>query len=128
MANTMFKLKKEAVPFFHDGLATKIADFDFWKTKNVSQSALESIPDIHIITGHYSMTSGNTQRMSGWSGNKRSTEMSEGHYHFTVVVPGVECSFYNEMGSELNMRDLMDRMQCVINEWKDEISNRPIKG
>jgi hypothetical protein len=128
MGVVMFKLKKEAVPFFNKWLATKIAGVDFWNVRNISESALERVPDIHIITGHWSMTDNYTKNMCGWEGNKISTEMSEGHYHFTVVVPGVEFSFYNEMGSELNMRDLMDRMQNVIDEWKDEISNRPIEG
>lgn len=38
-----FRLKKEAVQFFSEKLATAIGDYRFWKVYNVDDNALEEV-------------------------------------------------------------------------------------
>ena len=43
-----YRLKKEAVPFFVDKLATAIYDWDVWQKYNVDDKALDEVEDARI--------------------------------------------------------------------------------
>lgn len=55
-----YRLKKEAVPFFVDKLATAIYDWDVWQKYNVDDKALEEVEDARIEYGIKTSESGAT--------------------------------------------------------------------
>lgn len=40
---SMWRLKKDAVPFFKQELATTVKDFDFWSKLGLDQNAIEKV-------------------------------------------------------------------------------------
>jgi hypothetical protein len=109
-----YRLKKEAVPFFKEGLATSILPIERWRELHVDDNALEKVEDCRIIYGAKAK-SGNA--LSGWSQDEGS------HFCFTIVFPSVKYCEHDKFSNGRVIRKLMDAIQGNINSFYNEFNN-----
>lgn len=117
-----YRLKKEAVPFFKEKLATDIYDRFTWESLQVDEKALEEVGDPFIKYGHYyKMESGTTAGVTcGWS--------KEGsHFHFTIHFPSVQFGQHDKFSNGRVIRGLMDRFQSLIDSHYSDFNNNQEK-
>lgn len=109
-----YRLKKEAVPFFKEDLATQIMDLAGWKHFNVDEKALEKVEPMYV-------TYGNEKRgytsLSGWSAEDGS------RFEFTVHFPSVKFIESDKFMKGKVTRRLMDKIQSEINYFYEEFLN-----
>lgn len=102
------RLKKEAVPFFTDKLATAIHDWDVWQKYNVDDKALEEVEDARIEYGIKTSASGAT--LGGW--DKDGMTLC-----FTLVFPSMKYHEYDIFSKGKMVRELMNRLQRETNSF-----------
>lgn len=112
-----FRLKKEAVQFFHKDLATSICEFDFWKKKGVDINALEEVEEMYIKYGH--KTSENSSSLSGW--DEKGT-----HFHFTIYFPSTKWMEHDKFVNGKITRELMNEIQSEINDFYVRFNNNEL--
>lgn len=109
-----YRLKKEAVPFFADKLATAICEMDVWENIHVDDKALEEVEAAHIEYGIKSSEC--IGSLSGWSAD------DGGLFHFTLVLPPMNYKDYDELNKRKMIRELMNRIQDEANRFLDDFS------
>jgi hypothetical protein len=108
-----FRLKKDAVPFFKEGLANSIYDFDTWKGLSVDINALEEVEEGFIKYGH---AKGDTTSLSEF-GNDGS------EFHFTIHFPSMKYMEYNEFSQGRTIRQLIESLQYAANRYFERFNN-----
>lgn len=108
-----YRLKKEAVPFFKDKLATSIMGFDCWSRLNVDMSALEEVELIRIEYGHENENKTGSS-LSRWQGDYG------GEFRFTIRFPSMKHKEYDTFSKGKVIRGLMNEIQEVVNEFQEQ--------
>ena len=104
----MFRLKKEAVPFVKEELATKVLPIETWTSHyNIDPKALEKVEACVVTYGHESKK-GDSTSLAGWGENGL-------HYHFTIRFPSVKFSEHDRFQKGRYVREIMDRIQDQVN-------------
>ena len=103
-----FRLKKEAVQFFSEKLATAIGDYRFWKVYNVDDNALEEVEA--VVIEYVQKTSPNTRSLGGW--DKDGTELL-----FTLKFPSMTFYENDKFTKGRSVRELMNRLQVEANSY-----------
>lgn len=109
-----YRLKKEAVPFFVDKLATAIYDLGVWQEYNVDDKALEEVEDARIEYGIKTCAAGAT--LNGWSEDGMTL-------CFTIVFPSMKYHEYDIFRKGKMVRELMNRLQKETNSFVTEFYN-----
>ena len=104
-----YRLKKEAVPFFKDELATTIKPWDRWRELGADDNALEKVEDVFVSEGIQTSKSGT--RVSGWSQEFGS------RFHFTINFPSVKWEEHDRFGKGKQSRELMDKIQRAVSDF-----------
>ncbi|MEG1006563.1 MAG: hypothetical protein RSO15_09830 [Bacteroides sp.] len=107
-----YRLKKEAVPFFADNLATAIHDWDVWKKYHVDDKAIEEVEDARIEYGVKTSASGAT--LGGWS------EDDGQRLCFTIIFPSMKYQEHDAFSKGKIVRGLMNRLQSEVNRFVSE--------
>jgi len=110
-----YRLKKEAVPFFKEKHATKIYTKEVWDTLSVDEKALEVVEEAYLSFGHETSKSGSS--LGGWS------EKEGAKFSFTINFPSVKLQEYDKFSNGKVTRELMGRIQNVINSFYYDYSN-----
>ena len=117
-----YRLKKEAIPFFRKGLETAIGDWETWtKTYNVDEKALEEVEDCFVSYGFETKTG---TSLCGWGNPDSNNEKTKkgAHFHFTIHFPSMKNQEYDLFSKGKLSRDLMDRIQAVLNQFYSEFN------
>lgn len=117
-----YRLKKEAVPFFRKDLATAVRDWVTWtKTYNVDEKALEEVEDCFVSYGFETKTG---TSLCGWVNPDSNNEKTRkgAHFHFTIHFPSMKNQEYDLFSKGKLSRDLMDRIQNVLNQFYSEFN------
>lgn len=117
-----YRLKKEAVPFFRKDLATAVYDWVTWtKTYNVDEKALEEVEDCFVSYGFETKTG---TSLCGWGNPDSNNEKTKkgAHFHFTIHFPSMKNQEYDLFSKGKLSRDLMDRIQAVLNQFYSEFN------
>lgn len=110
-----YRLKKEAVPFFHEKHATSIHDSDYWDRIGVDEKALEVVEEAYVSFGH--KTGDNSSSLSGWS------EKDGAKFLFTIHFPSVKYREHDVFSKGKPVRELMNRIQQNVNRFYQEFVN-----
>jgi hypothetical protein len=108
---TLFRLKKEALPFFEKKYASCIYDYETWSKINVSQNALEAVEPVFITYGR--KDSDILTSTCSWSSEGNKDRGSR--FNFTINIPSHSNEEYRAFADEKNIRTLMDEIQELIN-------------
>ena len=108
------RLKKEALKFFKEDLATKIMNPEDWKKYyNIDENALEEINKPIITYGIES--SEDTCSLAGWSNPEgaaiHANKIEGAHFCFTIHFESMKCREYDLFSKGRVMRDFMERLQ-----------------
>jgi hypothetical protein len=117
-----YRLKKEAVPFFRRELTYAVLSWDTWtKTYNVDHSALEEVEDCFVSYGFETKTG---TSLCGWGNPDSNNEKTKkgAHFHFTIHFPSMKNQEYDLFSKGKLSRDLMDRIQNVLNQFYSEFN------
>jgi hypothetical protein len=117
-----YRLKKEAVPFFRRELTYAVLSWDTWtKTYNVDPSALEEVEDCFVSYGFETKTG---TSLCGWGNPDSNNEKTKkgAHFHFTIHFPSMKNQEYDLFSKGKLSRDLMDRIQNVLNQFYSEFN------
>lgn len=111
-----YRLKKEALPFFKNELRNKIEYLHEWDKHKVDVYALEEVEPVHIMYGHSNESQNyNYTSLSGW--DEKGTKL-----HFTIVFPSFDFRQNDVFTKGASIRDLMNEMQELVNEFVDEFN------
>jgi hypothetical protein len=111
-----FRLKKEALPYFKEKYATRIADFDTWDKLQVDMNALEEVEPCYLTYGH-NQNNKTVTHLGGWS-------QEEGaRFHFTIIFPSIKHREYDQFNSGRQLRGLMDEIQRVANNYMNQFNS-----
>ena len=110
----VYRLKKEAVQFFSQDLATRISDFDFWKKLRVDEKALEEVEPLMVTYGHEKSETHTS--LSGW------TPDDGQYYNFTIYFPSMKFNEADKFGKGRFTRELMDKIQTELNKFYQEFN------
>lgn len=110
-----YRLKKEAVPFFADKLATAIHDLDVWQKHSVDDKALEEVEEARVEYGVKTSASGAT--LGGWS-KEDGMKLC-----FNIVFPSMKYQEHDIFSKGKMVRELMHRIQNVTNRFVEEFYN-----
>ncbi|WP_025124394.1 hypothetical protein [Myroides odoratimimus] len=111
-----YRLKKKAVPFFKEGLATSILSYDTWKDLKVDDNALEEVEEAYITYGHGDKKN-RSATLCGWGGEDGS------HFHFTLLFPSTKFHEHDKFCKGRSIRDLMNEIQRVVNRYYNEFND-----
>lgn len=118
---TMWRLKKEAVPFFKEKLATQVKSWDFWEKLELDERSLEKVENPIITYGHAMEKEGGYA--SAWLGGWSSDGKSKGErFHFTIQFPSVQMYEHEKFSNGKHIRALMDRIQSEAESWYREFN------
>ena len=109
----VFRLKKEAVPFFKEAIATAIMPLDSWaEAYHINEAALEEVKPVYIKYGHDSKPSEHSSSTSlcGWDENGS-------HFHFTIYFPSAKYKEYDKFNKGKIVREMMDKIQSSIDSY-----------
>lgn len=105
----MYRLKEEALPFFSKELRTATMEMEAWtETYHVCKDALEEVRPCFITFGHQK---GCTNSLAGWD------KENGAKFNFTLNFPSLKYKDYDQIYNKGMTRKLMERVQCVVNEW-----------
>ena len=110
----LYRLKKEAVPFFKKDEAARIYPIDIWDSLKVDIEALEVVEEMYINYGI--KTSKIASDLGGW-------DEDGSHFHFTIVFPSVKYCEHDKFTNGKMVRNLMDKIQNQINYFYQEFVN-----
>lgn len=108
-----FRLKKEALPFFDEGLASDIRPLYEWQQQyKITELALEEVEPLYVT---YGIKSGvNSHNLNGWG------EKQGSHFHFTLHFPSVKFSEHDKFAKGKMTGKLMEKIQHVLNQFYEE--------
>lgn len=115
-----YRLKKDAVKFFTEDIATSIHMLDTWEDLKVDKNALEEVEDPYISFGHeHTLPSGTKgSSLSGWSSDTSNPRLGKGsHFHFTIHFPSVDFHEHDKFAKGRMSREMMDMMQSRLNDF-----------
>ena len=116
----LFRLKKEATPFFKDGWNCEVQDEETWNRDfHVDSKALEEITPPYLTYGHEKTKHVND--LSSWSSNGDHTGSS---FMFTIHFPDVKYQEHDRLCHGEFVGDLMREIQTLINDF---IERNPVK-
>lgn len=114
-----YRLKKEAVPFFTEHLATKVLTYNEWEKFKVHMNALEPIIPVVLKYG-VKEKEGDNLRLSGWNNDRA-------YFNFIIEYPHMNYSDYSVISKDVKVRELMDRMQNCIDSFYIDFKNQEHK-
>jgi hypothetical protein len=100
----LYRLKTEAVPYFHESIVTEILPLEKWDELHVDRSALEEVKEPYIILDH-----------SKYNDEEGST------FSFKIVLPDTGSDEYDELFRQKHIRGLMDDIQEKIDSLYKEL-------
>lgn len=109
-----YRLKKEAVQYFKDSLATSIEYLNDWNKIGVDLKALEEVEEPYITFGHKDL-SNKSATLSGW--NEKGS-----HFHFSIIFPSVKFHEHDKFSKGRNTRELMNKIQYQIDNFYDNFT------
>lgn len=116
-----YRLKKEAVPFFKEELATAIMGYDVWtQTYHVEPNALEKVEPAYL---RYGFKEKNSSSLCGWS-NPETNEDGGSHFHFTIYFPSSKICEHDKFSNGKVVRSLMDKIQNDVNYFYQQFNNK----
>jgi hypothetical protein len=119
---TRYRLRKEAVPFFKEDLATAVMSYDEWiDTYHVEPKALEEIKPLFVT---YGFRENNGATLSGWS-NPESNKLGGSHFHFTLHFPSTSFKEHDQFNKGRVVRELMDKIQNQLDYFYDKFDLNP---
>lgn len=119
----MWRLKKEAVPFFKEKLATAVRDWDYWEKLGLDEQAIEKVEAPVITYGHAMEKERGyeTSWLGGWSGDGKDKGTK---FHFTISFPSVTMYENDKFSNGKHVRALMNRIQSEANSWYSEFNTK----
>jgi hypothetical protein len=108
-----YRLKKEAVPFFKDDIASGVHTLDEWMSYNVDEKALEEVKPLYLTYGHRDRN--NSSHLAGWS-NPDGNAVAGSHFHFTLHFPSTTFYEHDKFAKGKVVRELMDKIQSQL-DW-----------
>lgn len=108
----LFRLKKEALPFFEYKFKNISKPADWWRDKSISNTALELAPKAYIRQG---ISIGNDESYKKMSSHTSNTELTE--VHFTLCIDSTSNRDYNEFIKEGNVRELIEALEETANDF-----------
>lgn len=115
----LYKLKKEAVPFFKDEYKSIIKPLEVWARNRIEIQALQEVPPVYLTFG---FKKGESNYLCGWD----SKDGGESHFHFTIHVPLCTHNEHEDFKSSGCIRVLMDKLTPIIEDHfnrRNESSN-----
>lgn len=112
----LFKLKREARPFFDKKFMNTIMTLESWSKNGIHENALQEVEKIYLSYGHQEIDC--VTHLRGWSGF---APKDQAKFFFTINVADINNSEYESVKDE-NISELMDRMQLVIKDFIAEKS------
>lgn len=109
-----YRLKKEAVKFFHESLATAIEPLHEWESKGIDKNALDEVEPLRIEYGIPLKSNGNS--LNGW-------DEKGSRFHFTLIFPSVKFYEHDKFHNGKIIRNLMDKIQLELNYFYSEFIN-----
>lgn len=106
----LYRLKKEAVPFFEYKFKNRAEKMDFWRDNHISSEALEQAPKAYIKLGI--KTSDISTTISGWEGPKSLTDIA-----FTLMINDTSNAYYHKFTQDGNVRELLEELEKTANEF-----------
>ena len=113
--NPLFRLKKDATPFFNQSFRAEIKDLTYWESNNISMLALEKVEPVFITYGY--KQSDTSTWLSGW-GNSKGENVA--HFDFTLRFNGMAHDRYETFVNGDHVRGLMEKLQRATNEYLDD--------
>lgn len=107
----MFRLKKEAVPYFKEKHATSIYSYATWEKLGVDDRALEEVKSVYLSYGH-DMNSG-SKTLCGWDENGS-------RFQFTIHFPSLKYKEHDMFSKDRMIRELMNKIQSDINDFQSK--------
>lgn len=113
-----YRLKKEAVPFFKENLATSVYSLDVWEKYHVDTKALEEVKPLFITFGiPFKYGKFNSHTLGGWSQEDRTM------FHFTIHFPSVQYCEHSKFSKGKTIRELMDKIQGELDSFYEDFVN-----
>lgn len=100
-----YKLKKEAVQYFHEKYASSVYEIGTWEGIGIDVKALEEVKPAYISYGIKTSNIGSS--LSGWDENGS-------HYHFTINFPSMKMHEHDKFSKGRYIRKLMDKIQKEV--------------
>ena len=114
-----YRLKKEAVQYFKEDIATSVLPIGCWNERQVDPSALEEVESCYIEYGE--KEEGESGRnLAGWS-------KDGAYFHFTITFPSCKNRDYDKFNKGRTVRELMDNMQRVVNNTYRDFLNDEVE-
>lgn len=110
----LYRLKKEAVPYFKEKHATAIYSYETWEKLGIDDNALEEVKAVYLSCGHKINDISST--LSGW-------DKDGAHYEFTIHFPSMKFREYEVLSKGRMMRELMNEIESVINRSQEQFLN-----
>lgn len=104
-----YKLKKEAIQFFKEDLATKVYPKDIWDNLSVDLNALTEVKEPFISYGK--KTGKESSSLCGWSPE------SGARYEFTINFPSLTFHEHDVFSKGRITRELMNSIQDAVSEY-----------
>ena len=116
------RLKKEALQFFKEDLATRVMNVEDWKQKyNIDPEALEEIEQPYITYGRKNLReSYESGDLAGWSNdendaakdkNNKKRPYGRSYFCFTINFPSVRYEEHDRFSKGRLLQELMRRFQ-----------------
>jgi stress-induced morphogen len=119
-----YRLKKEALAFFKEDLATNVMELHAWKENyHVDEKALEEVKPAYVTFG-FKENNGST--LSGWSNKDHNREHVGSHFHFTVHFPSTSFQEHDKFAQGRVVRELMDRIQSDLDQFYVKFENETV--
>jgi hypothetical protein len=109
-----YRLKPEAVPFFKDGMGTKILPWDVWQEYNVDDNALEEVEECYVSFG---FDHDRSSSLCGWGCQ------DGGRFAFTIHFPSMKHREYDKFKKGAVTRELMNKIQKELNYFYASFDN-----
>lgn len=101
----LFRLKREAVPFFKDIYTTDVGSWETWMARGISENALEELPKVYMSYGH---KDGNHTSLCSHEWKDSSAK-----FKFELNITDVSADLYGELKSEKNIAEMIAHMENV---------------
>jgi hypothetical protein len=120
----VYRIKKEALLFFKQDLATDVMSLDEWKQNyHVDEKALEEVKPAYVTFG---FKENNGSSLSGWSGAAHNREHVGSHFYFTVHFPSTKFHEHDKFSKGRIVRELMDRIQNDIDHFYKKFEDETV--
>jgi hypothetical protein len=109
-----YRLKKEALKFFNQDLATKVLPLHEWEVNHsVDENALEEVKPAYVT---YGFKENNGSSLAGWTNQEHNKGHVGSHFHFTLHFPSTKFQEHDKFCKGRMVRELMDRIQNNLDQ------------